>query len=317
MIKTVEVVMAVGKFRKKFAGFISSLIPFRNIRSKVRAFIENPKGAFNFERMKIERDMWRAELNLHKNKHKFKYNLSVVAIMKDEGPYLREWIEYYKLVGVEKFYLYNNGSTDDTVEILAPYVKSGLVELIDFPGEKMQLPAYADWLSKYKNDTKWVAVIDLDEFIVPIHEYKITDILDKLPTSVAQIIVHWVMFGSNGHVSKPDGLVIESYTKRDKKKHYHYKSIVNPRLAHSLHVHKHDVIKKTRYMKFDVMRINHYFCKSWEEYSKRAGRGSAFRGVQFGVVRYTRERFEMRDKNDVEDRIMDKYLAQLRKNLRK
>lgn len=309
--------MAVGKFRKKFAGFVSSLIPFRNARSKVRLFIENPRNVLNVERGRTERAMWRNELRLHKSGHKFKYNLSVVAIMKNEGPYLREWIEYHKLVGVEKFYLYNNGSTDDTVEILSPYVKSGLVELIDFPGEKMQLPAYADWFRKHKNDTRWVAVIDLDEFIVPVHDMKIMDVLNKLPINTSQAVLHWFMFGSNGHITKPDGLVTESYTKRAKKKHYHYKCIVNPRLVHGLHVHKHIAFKKTRYMNTGDIRINHYFCKSWEEYSKRSGRGDAFNGTQFGIKRYTRQFFDSRDKNEVEDRIMDKYLAQLRKNLRK
>ncbi len=305
-----------GKVRKKIAGLVSSFIPFRNARSKVRAFIENPKTIIDAERIKLEINMRRAERNLRKANHKFDYNLSVVAIMKNEGPYLREWIEYHKLVGVEKFYLYNNDSTDNTVEILKPYVKSGLVELIDFPGDKKQIPAYDDWFSKYKNDTKWLAVIDLDEFIVPIKNNTITDILDKLPVSVAQVVVHWFMFGSNGHVVKPCGLVTESYTKREKKKHYHYKSIVNPRLAHNLHVHRHNVCGKTVYANTKEIRINHYFCKSWEEYSARAARGSAYGGNAAGAKRYTRAFFEARDKNEVEDRIMDKYLPELRKRLK-
>ena len=44
--------------------------------------------------------------------------LSVVAIAKNEAPYIKEWIEYHKLVGVERFYFYDNGSTDNTREVL-------------------------------------------------------------------------------------------------------------------------------------------------------------------------------------------------------
>ncbi len=47
-----------------------------------------------------------------------KYNLSICGIMKDEGPYLVEWLEFHKLVGVEKFYLYDNSSSDNSIDIL-------------------------------------------------------------------------------------------------------------------------------------------------------------------------------------------------------
>ena len=39
--------------------------------------------------------------------------LAVCAIYRNEAPYLREWIEFHRLVGVERFFLYNNESTDD------------------------------------------------------------------------------------------------------------------------------------------------------------------------------------------------------------
>ena len=114
--------MAVGKFRKKFAHLITSLIPFRRPRTFVHHLICNPDLSGRWYRFVQGRKMWADEKQRRKNGVKYPYKLSVVAIMKNEGPYLREWIEYHKLVGVEKFYLYNNGSTDDTVEILSPYV---------------------------------------------------------------------------------------------------------------------------------------------------------------------------------------------------
>ena len=56
------------------------------------------------------------------DKNLFPYNLAVAAIFKDEAPYLREWLDYHLLAGVEHFYLYNNDSTDDYAEMLKPYV---------------------------------------------------------------------------------------------------------------------------------------------------------------------------------------------------
>jgi hypothetical protein len=73
-----------------------------------------------------------------------KHYLSVCAIFRDEGPYLREWIEFHRLQGVEHFYLYDNLSTDDGPEILAPYVETGIVTLRGWGHQPGQLLAYFD-----------------------------------------------------------------------------------------------------------------------------------------------------------------------------
>lgn len=44
--------------------------------------------------------------------------LSICAVIKNEGPYLEEWIEFHRIQGVEHFYLYDNGSADQTKDIL-------------------------------------------------------------------------------------------------------------------------------------------------------------------------------------------------------
>lgn len=36
--------------------------------------------------------------------------LSICAIFKDEAPYLPEWIEFHRSVGVERFFLYDNSA---------------------------------------------------------------------------------------------------------------------------------------------------------------------------------------------------------------
>ena len=75
-------------------------------------------------------------------KNLFPYDLAVVAILKNEGRYLKEWLDYHLLAGVDHFYLYDNDSTDNYKEIIAPYVEAGLVTSKFFPGKKMQLEAY-------------------------------------------------------------------------------------------------------------------------------------------------------------------------------
>ena len=48
--------------------------------------------------------------------------LSICAIYRDEAPYLAEWIEFHRLVGVERFFLYDHMSQDHHLEVLAPYL---------------------------------------------------------------------------------------------------------------------------------------------------------------------------------------------------
>ena len=101
------------------------------------------------------------------DKNLFLYDLAVVAIFKNEGRYLKEWLDYHLLAGVEHFYLYTNDSTDNYKEVLAPYIEKNLVTLTDVPGKLMMYPAYNDAIDKYRFDCRYMAFIDLDEFVYP------------------------------------------------------------------------------------------------------------------------------------------------------
>ena len=59
---------------------------------------------------------------------RFPYDLAICAIIRNEGKFIREWIEWHVMMGVSKFYLYDNDSDDDTASVLRPYVQKGLVE---------------------------------------------------------------------------------------------------------------------------------------------------------------------------------------------
>ena len=61
------------------------------------------------------------------DKNLFLYDLAVVAILKNEARYIKEWLDYHLLAGVDHFYLYDNASSDNYNEIIAPYVAAGVV----------------------------------------------------------------------------------------------------------------------------------------------------------------------------------------------
>ena len=142
--------------------------------------------------------------------------LSVCAIYRDEADYLAEWVEFHRLVGVERFFLYNNFSEDHHREVLAPYVEEGIVTIRDWPvldGRVGQIPAYNDCLRWHRHDSRWIAFIDLDEFLFCPGGEPLPSVLADYEQWPA-VAVRWAMFGTSGHKTKPPGLVIENYRRR-------------------------------------------------------------------------------------------------------
>lgn len=145
------------------------------------------------------------------------YRLAICAMFKNEAPWLKEWLSYHHgVLGVEHFYLYNNESTDNYLEVLQPFIDQGIVELIDWdsanpehqafgafmdaPWSAAQLGAYNDCLQiKALGKAKWVAMIDIDEFIVPVKGVKsLYSLLDKAEKKKkGTVCLHWRVFGTS------------------------------------------------------------------------------------------------------------------------
>lgn len=215
--------------------------------------------------------------------HPSKYYLAVAAIFQDEGPYLKEWIEYHKLMGVEHFFLYNNLSEDDYLSELSDYIQRGEVDLIEWPVEtsdaasfvKMQCDAYRDALER--SNCKWLAIIDIDEFLVPAIENNLIDFLAKYEKDpkIGGVVFPWVFFGTS-HIEKiPEGrLLIEMLTlnggpvqggnARAIWNSGNYKSIVRVKRVSEL-VSPHYCLYrkgvKHTLVSFDLGQINHYWTR--------------------------------------------------------
>ena len=147
-----------------------------------------------------------------------KFKVAICACFKNEEKYLREWIEYHLMIGVEHFYLFNNESSDGYIQILEPYITNGHVTVEDIPGKGVQYEAYKKCLDKHHQDVEWIAMIDLDEFITVKKKIEAGDSLPKLTNLLARFEKYpsvrfwWRQFGSSGLVSRPlDDLVVESF----------------------------------------------------------------------------------------------------------
>ncbi len=253
----------------------------------------------------------------------FKYFVSVVCIVKNEGSYLREWLEYHKLIGVDHFYVYDNGSTDNTKKILQPYIDVGDITYIYFPGRDRQSEAYLNASRNFGVETKWLAAIDLDEFIVLHEKNNLREFMAEF-ADCSQVSLRWVIYGSSGHEKQPEGMVLENFRGHEILPSFVPKSIFNPRTVIDAWVHYMWVCGKWvdengkmfgygNEVTARKAQINHYVIKSWEEFCERkVARGRA--GFHtFGDN--LREYFDMFDKNEVYDDLMLPYVEILKEKL--
>jgi hypothetical protein len=142
----------------------------------------------------------------------YKYTICICGMFKNEAKYLDEWIKYHLVIGVDHFYLYNNNSEDNFIEILQPYIDKGIIDLIDWPFNHSQMDAYKDCYDKNRTITNWLTFIDIDEFICPIANDNIKSWLSSYK-NYPGIAVYWKQFGSNGKlIHDKSQLVIEQYT---------------------------------------------------------------------------------------------------------
>jgi hypothetical protein len=225
--------------------------------------------------------------------------LSLCSLYRDHAEYLREWIEFHRLVGVERFFLYDNESTDDHEAVLAPYVERGIVEVRHWetpPSVERGVPwsiigAFNDCIARHREDSRWIGFIDVDEFLFSPTGRLLPDVLSEFE-EYSGVEVGRLDFGPSGHRTKPEGLVIESYLNRRTytlpKKHWeHVKSIVDPRRvdqafnAHGFYYTEGYAVRENRERALEeppgrrifpmtsLLRINHYITKSEEEYERK------------------------------------------------
>jgi hypothetical protein len=249
--------------------------------------------------------------------------LSVCAIYRDEADYLREWIEFHRLVGVERFFLYDNASEDHHREVLAPYLADGTVVLKEWPLFPGQSQAYDDCLAERRESSRWIAFIDLDEFLFSPTGRPVAELLPEYERWPA-VGVNWAAFGTSGHRTPPPGLVIENYLHRRRDgapRHKQIKSIVDPkRAARSLSPHHFRYVDgfavdenrspidkppraTTSEVSFSLLRVNHYWTRSAEEWSRKLTRLEAWTGTP----RQSYERRALADLDRLEQALNEQY----------
>ena len=218
---------------------------------------------------------------------------AICAVYLNEAPYLREWIEFHRLMGVERFFLYDNGSTDDHLEALAPYLERGVVIRHEWPSSPPnQGEIYSDCLRRHRADARWIAFIDVDEFLFSPTGRPLDEVLREYEPWPG-VAVSIATFSYSGHRARPGGLVIENYTLMDTKEIEVIKQIVDPmRTLRSESVHWFvfeyglpvdengwpvGLVGQTKIPFHERLRINHYPSKSEQEARAKVERAASWK----------------------------------------
>ncbi|MEP1151138.1 MAG: glycosyltransferase family 92 protein [Balneola sp.] len=218
--------------------------------------------------------------------------LSFVSNFKNENPYLKEWLDYHIKAGIDHFYLFDQCGSQESKDILEPYIEQELVTVHDWTNisPKYDGPTlffqknknhmgYMYTAKNYRKDTTWLLKIDIDEFLF-LKDPKLTfkKYLSQYEgKDIRAVRVPRIDFGHNNHITKPEGGVLENYFMRDESpsdyKDIAYADYLNDNnYCFSSHRWSYRLLPRGRIFmpgQTDPIRINHYYTKSKEEYFDR------------------------------------------------
>lgn len=279
--------------------------------------------------------------------------LAVCTIQRNNAKYIREWIIYHSLVGVSKFYFLSHMSEDNTREEIFKLVAEGYdIEYSELYDDSTnwyptQIKYYNQTYKQNREKHKWIAFIDADEFLIPVKENNLIDVLKKYEDQPLEALgVYWTCYGSSGYAFEQDKLITESHKTRMEFNHrlysnsydrpnMHIKSIVKcsspnaecyPGNMHIFNVDTKDELLRPfdldpPYWFYDYqrepshseIRINHYVLISLQHFIENR-------------VRFNKKAFNQHDSffenfwkdfdvNDVHDDIMDKYIPLIKEKM--
>jgi hypothetical protein len=143
--------------------------------------------------------------------------ITSITPMKDEAPFILEWIAYHQLIGVNDMIVFSNDCTDGTDMMLERLDELGIVRHLTNPSvfnkrteHHRQATRYVNTLARLKR-SDWVVSFDLDEFIcVNVGEGTLQDLFAAVDGANV-ITMNQEHFGSGGLDAYEDKLVIDQF----------------------------------------------------------------------------------------------------------
>jgi hypothetical protein len=243
--------------------------------------------------------------------------IAICMVVRNEEAGILEWIAFHAIAGFNSFLIFDDHSTDATVERASLASRHLDVRVLPWGDLQAahQAAGYEKICRRFAGEFDWIAFFDADEFLVPWPCSTIAELL-AAQAGHASVVVPWRVFGSSGHIEKPPGLIIENFTRRAGPgfaPNRHVKSIVRPaRVTGAVNAHyftvdgTHALPDGTTpaWEKLGILQtyptelnwyVHHYFTRSKEHWAERMRRGQIS-----GYVRSPKEFYDY-DRNEVPD----------------
>lgn len=189
------------------------------------------------------------------DKNLFLHNFAVVTVVKGENQHLKEWLDYHLAAGVDHFFIYDNDLADESKKILKPYIDAGFVNCILFLGKNKKIEAYNDAVKNFKFECRYIAFLDVDEFILPKTNQSIAEVTEEILSEndkLGGMELNSFSYNAGNLAENPEGALLDNFTRRGRRPAEITNIIANPR--------KIDFLFNTRYaIYFDgALRLNEY-----------------------------------------------------------
>ncbi|MCG3268107.1 glycosyltransferase family 2 protein [Yoonia sp. I 8.24] len=181
---------------------------------------------------------------------------TLVGTVKDEGPYLLEWIYYYKLIGFDRIAIASNDCSDGTRQMLDYLDTVGEITHLENSGqpkgtsEDPQNRAYERfWADPAITASDWILVADADEFLnIHVGDGTIDALFAALaeisPQRADMISATWRVFGNGGIVGFKDVPVIAQFDQaapagtHNIQRYTAFKTMFRPRFVRKPAIHR-------------------------------------------------------------------------------
>jgi Glycosyltransferase family 92 len=225
-----------------------------------------------------------------------RFYLSTATIVRNEAKYIREFVAFHQVAGVDHMLIYDDDSEDSLRAELQDFIDGGFAEVIPWPRflrqKNHQFLAYQHAVAYLTNATRWLAIIDADEFLFAPASGDLKAELGKRE-GYAALSVYSRTFGTGGVQSLAAGeLITERLVLRgpsDHKKNRTQRTIVKPEAVEAIRSANTCVLRGTDKLGWDedgvpvlktgesghgsdALRINHYFTRAEDDFRAKLSR---------------------------------------------
>lgn len=141
---------------------------------------------------------------------------TIVTTMKNEGPFMLEWVAYHRAIGFTDFLIYTNHCDDGTDRIAMRLQELGVVQHVDNQFKQGASPQRVALRrarrEKIYDETDWIICSDCDEFLNVRADGGTLDDLFEAVGGADAISLCWKIFGCGNRVAYEDRFVTEQFT---------------------------------------------------------------------------------------------------------